>query len=513
MRIARRTFLASSMASLATPAVVRFARADAAQYSFKLHHSFSSVSSVHDRFLAPWARQVEAQSGGRIRIDIFPSMQLGGAPAQLFDQARDGIADIVWAAPSATPGRFPRIEAFELPFVPSRRSLVSSKAIEDYGRANLLDEFHEVHPISFSCSDRGVVHTNRPIRAYEELRDLRLHVQTRLTAAAVRALGGIAVPMPNGQLPLAITQHVIDGCVDPWHMVPALRLGDLLKSHTEFADSSLSMGTYVLAMYKPAYDRLPRDLKTVIDANSGQVAAGMAGAMWDLQAAAVADMAAQRGDTIVTLLPEAVAHWRKATTPVIDAWLNDMKEQKVDGGKLLASAQALLAKYANEPEPQPPQPQAEAKADIEPASRVDAAPTAPNPSNVNTAAAPGPNAGVANAGLADQPTRALQSSSATPSQPTPWWRFFWKSSPTPAPAALAPPPIPQGPSLAVAPVAKGAAAPAVLPPAPATPPPLTTAAVVPAASPVPPAAPAPVPAPVAATPAPPLPVKTLDIPL
>src|ERR1700724_2218732 len=124
MRVARRTFLASTMASVAAPAVMRVAFADAPQFSLKLHHAFSSVSSAHDKFLAPWARQVETQSGGRIRIDIFPSMQLGGQPAQLFDQARTGFADIVWAAPSRTPGRFPRTEVFELPFVPSRRALV-----------------------------------------------------------------------------------------------------------------------------------------------------------------------------------------------------------------------------------------------------------------------------------------------------------------------------------------------------------------------------------------------------
>ena len=356
MRVARRTFLASTMASVAAPAVMRLAFADAPQFSLKLHHAFSSVSSAHDKFLAPWARQVEAQSGGRIRIDLFPSMQLGGAPADLFDQARDGIVDIAWAQPSNTPGRFPKIEAFELPFVPSRRALVSSKAVDDYARANLAEEFREVHPICFSCSDRGVLHTNRPVHTIEEIRDLRLHVQTRFTVEAVHWLGAVAVPMPSAQLPLAIAQHVVDGGVDPWDMVPTFKLNDLLKSHTEFSDLSLSTTTFVLAMNKAAYDKLPRDLKTVIDNNSGQPAASIAGAMWDVQAAAVVDMVSGRGDPITTLLPEAVAHWRKATEPVVDAWLKDMKEHKVDGGKLLANARALLAKYANEPEPQPAQP-------------------------------------------------------------------------------------------------------------------------------------------------------------
>ena len=111
MRSTRRTFVASTLASLATPAILRRARADTPQLTLKLHHSFSAVSPAHDKFLAPWARKVEADSGGRIRIDIFPSMQLGGAPAQLFDQARDGVADIVWAMPGDTPGRFPKMRS------------------------------------------------------------------------------------------------------------------------------------------------------------------------------------------------------------------------------------------------------------------------------------------------------------------------------------------------------------------------------------------------------------------
>jgi TRAP-type transport system periplasmic protein len=356
MRVARRTFLASAMATVAAPAVVRLAAADASRVTLKLHHDFSAVSCVHDRFLVPWTRRIAADSGGRLRVDIFPSMQLGGQPAQLYDQARDGLADIVWAAPSDTPGRFAKIEVFELPFVAARRALVNSKAIEDYAAANLKDEFRDVHPICFSCADRGIVHTNRPIRTIEELRGLRLHVRTRLAGEAVRALGAHAVPMPSAQLPLAIVKHVVDGGVDPWHVAPALRLYDLLKAHTDFADASLSTTTFVLAMNKASYGRLSRELRTVLDDNSGQLAAGMAGAMWDREAAAVADLVVQRGDPIDTLLPEAVEHWRKVTEPVIDTWQKQMKERKLDGGKLVADTQAALQRYANEPEPQPLQP-------------------------------------------------------------------------------------------------------------------------------------------------------------
>jgi TRAP-type transport system periplasmic protein len=489
MRVARRIFLASTLASLAAPAVIRRARANVPPIKLKLHHAFSAVSSVHEKFLLPWARKVEAEANGRLHIDIFPSMELGGAPAQLFDQARDGDADIVWTAPGLTPGRFPKIETFELPFLPSRRALVSSRALQDFAAVYLKDEFAEIHPLCFSCADRGVLHAFSPIRSIEDVKDLKLHVQTRLAGEAMRVLGARPVPMPSEELPAALAERVIDGCVDPWHMVPPFRLNDVLKTHTEFADLSPSSRTYVLAMNKPAYERLPREIKTVLDNNSDVPAAGMAGTMWDLQAHAVAENVAESGDVIVTLLPQAVAHWRRATEPVVAAWLKDMRDASADGGKMIATAHALLAKYATLPEPQPPQ-------------------APPPPQEAATEPQQPRSAGV---------TTTIPNASVSPEQST-----VVKPALPPGPHAAAP-------ASASAPIAKPAAAvptaptaikPVLAPPAhiPApVPPPSSTATVAqPALHPAPTVSPAPIAKPVAppaAAPAPPPPPKTLNIPL
>jgi hypothetical protein len=129
----------------------------------------------------------------------------------------------------------------------------------------------------------------------------------------------------------------------------------LLKEHTDFAESSLSTATFVLAMNKGTYGRLPGELKTVIDANSGQAAAGVAGTMWDVEARAVADLVGGR-DPITVLAAQDIVSWRKATEPVIGSWLKEMRARKIDGAELIAAANTLMAKYADEPEPAPPKP-------------------------------------------------------------------------------------------------------------------------------------------------------------
>ena len=80
------------------------------KFEFKLHHLLSAKSPAHVNMLEPWARKVEANSGGRVHIEIYPAMTLGGKPPELVQQARDGVVDIVWTVNGYTPGLFPATE-------------------------------------------------------------------------------------------------------------------------------------------------------------------------------------------------------------------------------------------------------------------------------------------------------------------------------------------------------------------------------------------------------------------
>jgi TRAP-type transport system periplasmic protein len=326
--------------------VARFARGQTAQVTLKLHHFLSAVSNGHMKFVVPWAKKVEADSGGRIRIEVFPSMQLGGAPAQLYDQARSGIADIVWARPADSPGRFLRIETFELPFVASPHAVPNSKALQEFARSELMDEFGEVHPICFWTHDQGVVHASRPIRAIEDLKGLKLRAATRLAGEALALCGANTVAMPVPLLRQALAQKVVDGCALPWEAVPGLRILDLVKFHCEIAGPpTFTTTTFVLAMNPMAYDSLPAELKTVIDDNSGESAAALAGKMWDDQAIVVEESARKQGHAVVAMAADEVARWRKAVEPVIANWRKQIKERGGDGDKLIDAAKSLIAKY------------------------------------------------------------------------------------------------------------------------------------------------------------------------
>ena len=181
----------------------------------------------------------------------------------------------------------------------------------------------------------------------EDLKGLKLRSPTRLAGEALKALGASAIPMPIPQVPESLAQRVIDGCVVPWEVVPAIKLHELVKNHTEIPGSpTLYTASFFLAMNKAKYESLPGDLKAIVDKNSGMKFAELAGNMWDDAGALVLDMVKKRGgNTINAISEDEKAKWVKATQPVIDAWITQVKDKGLDGNKLLEQAKALVAKY------------------------------------------------------------------------------------------------------------------------------------------------------------------------
>ena len=344
MPINRRSALA--LGALSAPALLRAAPAAAQETTLRLHHFLPAVSNVHRFFLQPWVQKVQAESGGRLRIQIFPAMQLGGAPPQLYDQARDGVADIVWTLPGYTPNRFPRVEVFELPFVAHKRAVVNCKAVQEFADKHLREEFREVHPICVWAHGEGLIHSRRPVRTMEDLGGMKLRFPSRLNGEALRALGAAPVGMPVPQVPEALAQGVIDGAVVPWEVVPALRLQEMVRHHTEVPGSpTLYTATFILAMNGAKYAALPPELKRVLDANSGQAAATMAAVPWDERGPVVEEMARKRGNEIVVISDEEKRRWMGATRPVVESWVASVKERGIDGAALLEDARALVAKH------------------------------------------------------------------------------------------------------------------------------------------------------------------------
>jgi len=347
MKLNRRTFIAASGAALVAPAVLRSGAARAQDaVSLRLHHFLPPVSNVHQHLLMPWAKTLDEQSGGKLKVEIFPAMQLGGKPPQLYDQAANGVVDIVWTLPGNTPGRFPSTEVFELPFIPAQKATVNAPAAQEYGELHLAKETADTKILCFWGHDQGLLHTNKEIKTKDDLAGLKLRNPTRLAGEALAALGATPVGMPVPQVPEALAQGAIDGCVIPWEVVPSVKVDELTKFHTEIpGNPTLYIATFFLAMNKAKYEGLAADVKKVLDDNSGAAFAKAAGAMWDTVGAEVRKTIEAKS-AVSAIADDEKARWVEATRPVHDKWIADVKAKGLDGEALIKSAQDMIAKYS-----------------------------------------------------------------------------------------------------------------------------------------------------------------------
>ena len=343
--IQRRTLLKSSAAAaLGTPVLGAIAQQSV---TLKFHTFMAPQSNVWLTMHKPWMDKVEKESNGRIKFEGYPAMQLGGTPVQLYDQAKDGVVDIVWTLPGNTAGRFPRVEVFELPFMMNNAE-ATSKAYWEYVQTAAADEFKDTHVIALHVHGPGMFHTaDKQIRNVGDLRGMKLRAPTRQVTKLLASVGATPVGMPLPQIPDALSKGTINGCVIPWEVVPSVKVHELTKFHSEFPANApaLYTATFVMAMNKAKYDSLPADLKKVIDNNSGMATSAWLGKTQQGNDPVGRKSAVDRGNTIYSVTAADAAEFEKRSSQVDDEWVADMNKRGYDGKKLLETAKALIAKH------------------------------------------------------------------------------------------------------------------------------------------------------------------------
>ncbi|TFZ03436.1 TRAP transporter substrate-binding protein [Ramlibacter rhizophilus] len=342
--IQRRSILKSGAAlALGAPVLGSLAQQPV---TLKFHTFMAPTSNVWTLMLKPWMEKVEKDSGGRIKFEAYPAMQLGGTPVQLYDQARDGVVDVVWTLPGYTAGRFVRSEAFELPFMMNEAE-ATSRAFWEYIQQNAPDEFKDTKVLALHVHGPGVFHSTRQIKSPKDLNGMKVRAPTRQVAKLLGAYGAIPVGMPLPAVSDALAKGTIDGLATPWDVVPSVKVHELTKFSTEFPRDAPAMytGTFVMAMNPAKYNALPPDLKKVIDDNSGMLTSGLFGKITQDSDSIGKKAAESRGNTIYTLSDAEAKEFMKLSSKIDQEWVADMNSRGHDGKRLLESAKSLIAKH------------------------------------------------------------------------------------------------------------------------------------------------------------------------
>lgn len=316
----------------------------AQEVTLRFQHFVSPASANPTHFMEPWARKIEAESNGRIKVELYPFMQLGGAASEMYDQIAEGIVDGGWVIPGYEPGRFPETEAMELPFLVTKSAEEASRAAWEYSQAHLMDDFADVKVIAIHMHGRGLVYKKgAPISGPGDFAGLKLRGPSRPATLLLEKLGATPIGMPVPQFPESLALGVVDGGVITYEQAPSLKLDELTDSHTDVAgDKSLYNLYFIWAMNKDRYESLPDDLKAVIDANSGPEASAWAGRAHDTGDAEGREALLAARHEAAELSEAATDEIRALGDEVIEAWIAQMDAKGFDGAGLVADARAAV---------------------------------------------------------------------------------------------------------------------------------------------------------------------------
>ncbi|MBB3192338.1 TRAP transporter substrate-binding protein [Halomonas cerina] len=331
----KRTFttclLAASIAGLGT------ASAQAAT-TLRMAHFWPGASGINQEIFEAWAETVEEESGGELRVQMFPSGTLA-KPDSIYEAAANGIADIGATAQGYTAGRFPLSQIVELPGVATTATQGACVLQTLYDEGHLDEEYADTRPLFFFTTGPGGIHTQETdVQTPSDLEGLRIRRPTAVAGEMLENMGAIPVGMPAPDIYTAMQRGVIDGLSFPWEGLKGFRINELVNYHTEVPFYTL---IFVTTMNQRAYDSLSPEQQAVIDANSGMKWAENAGEVFDRLDVEGKQEAIEAGDTIREIEnPLEHPDWQEPLKDGIESYLTRLEERGLPGREVYQAALA-----------------------------------------------------------------------------------------------------------------------------------------------------------------------------
>lgn len=287
-----------------------------------------------------WAEEIEKRSNGYVKINVFPGGTLTAAP-DCYDGVVQGISDIGMSCFAYTRGRFPVMEALDLPLgYPS--GMVATRVANDFYDAVKPKELDDVNLLYIHAHGPGLLHTKKPVQKMEELKGMKIR-STGLSAKVVEALGGVAVAMPQPGTYEALQKGVVDGTFAPIETLKGWKQGEVIKSTTECTEIGYTTAMFVV-INKSKWGQLPENIQKIFVEVSREYI-DVHGRVWDEADAEGREFTLGLGNTIVPMTDEEGARWKAAVAPVMDDYAKAVAEKGIDGAANVAKLREMIGKY------------------------------------------------------------------------------------------------------------------------------------------------------------------------
>ena len=288
-----------------------------------------------------WAHEIEKKTGGRVKIDLFPGGSLTPAK-ECYDGVTKGISDIGMSCFAYSGGRFPCMEAVDLPLgYPS--GTVATHVANEFYRIMQPKELEDVKVLYLHAHGPGLLHTRKAVRSLDDIKGMKIR-STGLSAKIVEALGGIAVAMPQGETYEALQKGVVEGTFGPIETLQGWKQAEVIKHTTDCVDIGYTTAMFVV-MNLSTWNALPRDVQRVFEDVSAQWISVHADT-WDKLDVEGRRYSLSLNNEIIGLSPQESQRWVSAVRPIIDDCRQALNTQNLPGDKAVSELQRLIQKYS-----------------------------------------------------------------------------------------------------------------------------------------------------------------------
>lgn len=332
----RRNLIAGSLAAAAASVVPW--RSALAQQELKLASFVPPGHIIWTDVITPWTREVAKASNNQLTVRMFPAMQLGGRPPELYRQMVQGISDITFTLPGYTSADFPMMALTELPGTAVSADDGTRKLWTHFDKY-LARDFKDSKVLMLWNSDSAsLMSRSKPIRTLEDLKGMKIRTPSAAQSAQLEALGAIPIDMPANQIYNNLDRGVIDASMIPMSAALDFKLIEVAKYFT--IEPPLGRSPFLVAMNRARYEKLPPELKKVIDDTTGLKLSLKGAETYDkINGEAVAQ--AKKTRELITLSPQEQKRWTAAFKPLIQRQV-DAGEKAGLPARGLASAYGLL---------------------------------------------------------------------------------------------------------------------------------------------------------------------------
>lgn len=304
---------------------------------------FAPAGTFPGKQMAHWAEQINKRTNGKVEVKTFPGGTLLGA-REMYDGVTNGVADIGLGAPSYDPGRFPLTAGLSTP-LGFPNATVASRTLWALTKEFQPKEYEKFKVIAMFTTEPGYLQTRQAVKSAGDISGMKLRA-AGTGVGVLKTLGAAPVGMPMPEVPQSIQTRVIDGVLTSREVLKDFRLAESLKFVTDYPSVVV---TFAAVMDRKRWDRLPDDVKKVIDELAEEMPT-WTGKYHDQQnVGAALDWAKkEHGLQIVSLSADEKAAWDAKLAPLVDEWVAEAKAKGLPAEQYVKRARELRDEFAKQ---------------------------------------------------------------------------------------------------------------------------------------------------------------------